>query len=92
MNDLLLRKAFNAEFLANVEVKEPVCIPSCLASGETRPYHIPFLQMSHELQNTLDHESKLDRGPRNIQSLMLDGEKQGKSFIEGRIAAIKGRH
>lgn len=91
LNDLFLRKAFKAEFLANAEVNEPVCIPSCLAGGETRPYHIPFLEMSHELQNTLDHESKLDRGQRNIQCLMLDGEKQGKSFIEGRIAAIEGR-
>ena len=61
---------------------------TCLDNGESRPYHIPFLEMSRELQVTLDYEGKLDRGSQNIRRLMLDGEQQGKAFIEGRIAAL----
>jgi NTE family protein len=89
LNDLLLRQAFRPEFLAGAGIKEPVYVPSCLGDGEVRPYHIPFLEMSPGLQVTLDYESKLDRGSQNIQRLMLDGEMQGKAFIEGRIAALK---
>jgi hypothetical protein len=56
---------------------------------DSRPYHIPFIEMSAELQGKLDYESKLDRSPKNILPLMADGEMQAKLFIESRIAALK---
>jgi hypothetical protein len=31
----------------------------------------------------------LDRSPENINRLILDGEKQGKKFIEARFGKIK---
>jgi hypothetical protein len=37
--------------------------------------------MSAELQATLDYESKIDRSKRNISTLMADGEKQGRAFL-----------
>ncbi|MBM5572440.1 MULTISPECIES: patatin-like phospholipase family protein [Deefgea] len=89
LNELLLKNAFTPEFLALNGVKAPIKIPRCLSMDETRPYHIPFLEMSTELQSTLDYESKLDRSPKNIRPLMADGESQGKLFITERIAALK---
>jgi NTE family protein len=88
LNDLLLREAFNPAFLANAGVTQPIYLPSCLGRQQARPYHIPFIEMSDELQSTLDSESKLDRNPKNIRPLMNDGEKQAAAFIKGRIAAL----
>ena len=89
LNELLLKKAFTPEFLAQNGVKEAINIPRCLSSDDIRPYHIPFIEMSAELQDKLDYESKLDRSPKNIRPLMADGESQGKLFIAERIAALK---
>jgi NTE family protein len=89
LNELLLRNAFTPEFLAQNGVKEAIKIPRCLSMDDSRPYHIPFIEMSAELQGKLDYESKLDRSPKNILPLMADGEMQAKMFIEARIAALK---
>ncbi|QLG88913.1 patatin-like phospholipase family protein [Chitinibacter bivalviorum] len=89
LNELLLKDAFRPEFLASRGIKAPVLLPKCLSVDETRPYHIPFIEMSEEMQLTLDYESKLDRSKKNISRLMADGEKQGRLFIEGRIASLK---
>ncbi|WP_203564076.1 hypothetical protein [Deefgea sp. CFH1-16] len=64
LNELLLNQAFTPEFLAKTGVKAPIKLPRCLSSDDIRPYHIPFIEMSEALQNTLDYESKLDRSPK----------------------------
>ncbi|MGL6041337.1 MAG: patatin-like phospholipase family protein, partial [Deefgea sp.] len=69
LNELLLRNAFTPEFLAQNGVKEAINIPRCLSADDSRPYHIPFIEMSAELQGKLDYESKLDRSPKNILPL-----------------------
>jgi NTE family protein len=91
LNELLLKGAFKPEFLADRGIKQPVLLPKCLSSDDERPYHIPFLEMSPELQDSLDYESKLDRGAANIKRLMDDGEKQGLAFFNHRIAALKNK-
>ena len=53
-------------------------------SSEDRDYYIPFIEMSQELQGTLDYESKLDRSPENIGALIADGEKQARVFLKER--------
>lgn len=89
LNELLLKDAFKPEFLASRGIKAPVLLPKCLSSDEVRPYHIPFIEMSEEMQKTLDYESKLDRSSENITRLMADGEKQAQQFIQARIASLR---
>jgi hypothetical protein len=40
--------------------------------------------MSPELQESLDHASKLDRGPAQAARLIADGERQARAFLEQR--------
>ena len=49
--------------------------------GFTRrqPIAVRFVQMSPELQSTLDYVSKLSREPSHIHRLIEDGEQQGRS-------------
>lgn len=46
------------------------------------PVAVRFIQMSPELQSTLDYVSKLSREPSHIHRLMEDGRKQGLAFLE----------
>ena len=66
------------------DVHEPIRIPRAHAGVEDREYYIPFIEMSKELQATLDYESKLDRSPENIGKLMADGERQARVFLKER--------
>ncbi|MCW3480390.1 patatin-like phospholipase family protein [Neisseriaceae bacterium JH1-16] len=88
LNDLLLRGAFSEAFLSALHITAPVCIPQCVDDEAAQPYHIPFIEMSESLQQTLDYESKLDRSPENVQRLIDDGERQATAFLEGRLAAL----
>lgn len=85
LNDLLLKGAFNAEFLQELDIKAPVRIPKCFDEEADKPYHIPFIEMSSELQKALNYESKLDRSPARITQLINDGKYQGKKFLETRL-------
>lgn len=69
-NLLLKEKAVNFEVLAR--------------HGFTRqdPITVRIIQMSPELQSTLDYVSKLSREPSHIYRLIEDGEKQGRRFLE----------
>ena len=87
MNDLLLRGAFREEFLKDLDIRAPLKMPPSFLSSTVRDYHIPYLEMSASLQNTLDYESKLDRSPENLLPMIADGEKQAAAFLAGRIAA-----
>jgi NTE family protein len=57
--------------------------------GFTRrePIVVRVIQMSRELQGTLDYVSKLSREPAHIQRLMDDGEAQARAFLAGIPAA-----
>lgn len=87
MNDLLLRGAFKAEFLKSLDIRAPIKIPQSHLGSTLREYHIPYIEMSASLQNTLDYESKLDRSPENLCPMIADGEKQAAAFLAARIAA-----
>ena len=84
INELLRAQAFKPEFLRRFEVHPPVRIPRSYPGAEARDYYIPFIEMSRELQSTLDYESKLDRSPQNIGALMADGERQARVFLKER--------
>ena len=77
--------AFKDEFLAKVDITEPIKIPKSFPEDPDQPWHIPMIEMSEELQKTLTYEDKLDRSPENINRLIQEGEKQGQKFIEARF-------
>lgn len=89
LNDMLLAGAFNPEFLASLDIQAPILIPKSFTTEADKPYHIPCIEMSAELQETLDYESKLDRDPRNIDRLMAEGERCAKRFLAERAARVK---
>ena len=86
LNDLFVRGAFKDEFLEQYAIKEPIKIPRSFVEKEDKPYYIPFIEMSYDLQHSLDYESKLDRSPQNIKQLIQDGEQQGKKYLEARLS------
>jgi len=88
LNLLFLRGAFREEFLAEVDIKEPIKIPRSFPDDPDRDYHIPMIEMSEDLAKSLNYESKLNRSPANINQLILDGEKQGKKFVEARLSQM----
>jgi NTE family protein len=85
INLMFSRGAFRKEFLAEVDIKEPFKIPKLFPEDPNQPYHIPMIEMSEDLANSLTYESKLDRSPESINRLILDGEKQGQKFIDARF-------
>lgn len=84
LNDLILRGAFKAEYLQELETSAPIRIPKAFQELEDKPYHIPLIEMSPELQKSLNYESKLDRSPARITQLMNDGKHQGRKFLSTR--------
>lgn len=59
INDFLVAGAFNQEFLANYHIQQPIKFPRSFAEQEDKPYHIPFIEMSADLQEMINYESKL---------------------------------
>ncbi len=88
LNDMLLAGAFNPEYLTKLDIKTPIRIPKAFAAEADKPYHIPCIEMSAELQETLDYESKLDRDPRNIDHLLAEGERSARRFLDERTARL----
>ena len=88
INTLILRGELTDEFLARRGMKGPFKIPKAYAENPDLDYHIPMIEMSEDLAKSLDYESKLDRSPENISSLIQDGEKQGKKFLETRFGQM----
>jgi NTE family protein len=86
LNDLLLQGAYKEEFLERMGIREPVKIPRSFIDLEDKPYYIPFIEMSPDLQNSLNYESKLDRNPKSINRLIEDGKQQAKHFLAARSA------
>jgi NTE family protein len=88
LNDMILADAFRPEFLAQFDIKAPVRIPKSFRTDPDKPYHIPCIEMPVELQDLLDYEGKIDRGPDNINRLIAQGEKAAARFLEERAAAV----
>ena len=88
INMMFQRGAFRDEFLAEVDVNEPIKIPKLFAEDPDHSYHIPMIDMSAELAGSLNYESKLDRSAEMINRLIDDGERQGQKFIEARLRQL----
>jgi NTE family protein len=91
INNFLVLGAFTDEFLAQVDIKEPIKIPKSFRDDPDAPYHIPRIEMSVDLAKSLTYESKLDRSPEHIARLIQDGEAQGKRFLEARLSLTDTR-
>ena len=88
MNDAILGGGFQPDFLKDLDISSPVRIPKKFAAKPDKPYHIPWIEMSDDLQRTLDYEGKLDRSPENIATLIAHGEERGKAFLTERAARL----
>lgn len=90
LNNLFLAGAFREDFLGDIDINEPIKIPKSFVDDPDQSYHIPLMEMSDSLAKSLNYESKLDRSPQSIQSLIADGEQQGRSFLASRLASLGG--
>lgn len=88
LNDVALAGGFTPEFLERTDLGRPIRIPKKFASEPDKPYHIPWIEMSDEMQNTLDYEGKLDRGPENIAKLIEHGEERARAFLAERASRL----
>jgi NTE family protein len=87
-NDMLLADAFRAEFLTQLQLKEPIRIPKSFDEDPDKPYHIPCIEMPPEAQDRLDYESKLDRSPGNINWLLAQGEASAEASLKQRSTVV----
>lgn len=85
VNRQLLEGAFTKEHMKKLDFTEPVKIPRAVSTDPEMPYHIPMIDISEELQRTMTFTNKIDRSPENIHSLIADGEKQARVFLEARL-------
>jgi NTE family protein len=85
INNLFLAGAFKEDFLQRYHVQEPIKIPRSFIEKEDKPYYIPFIEMSSDLQQSLNFESKLDRNPERINALIEDGKNQARQFLQSRM-------
>ena len=88
MNDLILAGAFQPGFLEQYEYTHPVPIPKSFALGQDKPYYSPWIEMSEEMQQTLDYEGKPDRSRENINRLIAHGEEPARAFLEERERCV----
>jgi NTE family protein len=88
LNDMLLSHAFRPEFLGQFDIKTPVRIPKSFSASPDKPYHIPCIEMSAELQETLDYESKIDRSAAHIEHLIIEGEHCALAFLRERAKMV----
>jgi NTE family protein len=88
LNDMLLSDAFRPKYLDQFDIKAPVRIPKSFLALPDKPYHIPCIEMSPEMQETLDYESKIDRSAAHIAGLIVEGEKCARVFLHERARAV----
>ena len=86
LNDMLLAGAFRPDYLGRLDIKAPVRIPKSFATDPDKVYHIPCIEMSNDLQETLDYESKIDRSRDNIERLIEEGARSARRFLAERAA------
>ena len=89
INDMILGDAFKQEFLSKLGIEGPILIPKSFHDAIDKPYHIPCIEMSEEIQATLDYEGKINRCSTNINPLLEDGKKQAREFLKARAGVIK---
>jgi NTE family protein len=87
LNDLLAHGAFRNGAFKDF-FSEPVRIPRAFREDPAKPYHIPWIEMSEDMQQTLDYEGKLDRSHTNIEGLIAEGKAQARRFLAARKAAV----
>lgn len=88
INDLVMWGAFRPAFLREFDIKAPIRIPKSFASDTDKPYHIPCIEMPHEVQEMLDYEGKIDRSARNITWLIEQGAAAADRFLDARAKAV----
>jgi NTE family protein len=91
INDMILQGAFNPEFLKEFDIPKPVRIPKAFTSEPDKPFHIPWIEMSEDMQKNLDYEGKLDRSHQNVSTLIAHGEDRGRAFLAERAKVIAGK-
>ena len=79
INDFLMQQVLNHH------LKHPIGIPKVDPDAPDKPYHIPLIEMSDDLQDRLDYASKLDRRRWNVEELVQDGMRQAKQFLKVRF-------
>jgi NTE family protein len=88
LNDLLLGGVFKDEALQALEITAPVKIPKSFSENPDKPYYIPWIEMSPEVQSVLDYAGKIDRRAAHIGLLIEDGRKQGREFLKARASMV----
>ncbi len=88
LNDMLLVNALQPEFRTQFDIKGPIRLPKSFSTDPDKSYHIPCMEMTTDLQATLDFESKLDRSAANIDRLMEAGEESARHFLEERRKVV----
>jgi NTE family protein len=88
LNDLILAGAIRPEFLARFDISAQVRIPKSFSDDPDKPYHIPWIEMSADLQATLDYEGKINRSSRTIELLMAEGERSALEFLRERASIV----
>ena len=88
INDMILEGAFQPDYLARFDIPQPVRIPKAFASEPDKPFHIPWIEMSDQMQHSLDYEGKLDRSPENVETLIAHGEERGRAFLAERARRV----
>lgn len=97
LNDLLIDNAYRSMvegkslIASRYGLKKEIRIPKVFAAEADKPYHIPMIEISNELQAELSYESKLNRNPEFIQKLIDDGIRQGNSFLDWHAAKLAGK-
>lgn len=82
LNLLFELGAYNKEHMASNGITHEIRIPKAFPDDPDKPYHIPMIEMSPELQKSMNFASKLDRDPAHIKLLIDDGYKQGINFLK----------
>lgn len=82
LNLLYQLGAYKESHLASHGIEHEIRIPKSFPDDPEQPYHIPMIEMSPEVQKTMNFASKLDRDPEHIQLLIEDGVKQGTKFLK----------
>jgi NTE family protein len=88
INDMIMADAFRPEFLEEFDIPRPIKIPKAFSGDPDKPYHIPWIEMTPQMQSKLDYLGKLDRSPENLDELLANGEACGKAFLEEREKMI----
>ena len=73
-------------YLRDLGVSAAVRIPKSFADDPDKPYHIPWIEMSADVQRELKYEGKIDRGSVNIEHLIEHGRQQGRAFLDARAS------